>query len=91
MGAHQAPQLATVAPPTADELAQGQANAAAARARQAAAPWEVAVVDGGGPGRDLQAAETLEAVLTKMDEADLDVRFILPNGINRWTVVGRRR
>jgi hypothetical protein len=82
-------------PPTAAELAAGEATAAAAAEQiaqeRAASPWEVIVIDGGGQGKDQQAAEALEHVLRKLHVNDIRVTFILPNGINRWTVIGQRR
>jgi hypothetical protein len=71
------------AAPTAEELDAGAAVAHLLQTEQTSAlpPWRTCILEG--------KAEELDAVLAIADRHGYDVRFVLPNGVNRWTVITR--
>jgi hypothetical protein len=49
--------------------------------------WEVAIVD----GLHMNPQERLQDALNQFEAGGYDVQYVLPNGVNRWTVVAKRR
>lgn len=45
-------------------------------------PWKVDIIDG--------YASDLEQALARLSGEGWAVRFVLPNGVNRWTVITER-
>lgn len=78
--------MATVPESSAQRLAdvtRAQAEAEALLERVLdGSPWAVCVVAG---------PEALASTLAALEERDLEARFILPNGVDRYTVVARER
>jgi len=57
-------------------------SADAAKALRAVSPWHVASCEG---------AASLDVALATLEARAYEVRFVLPNGVNRWTVIARKR
>jgi len=72
------------APPTDAELADGNRLALAEEAVQTSAPrqWRSCILEG--------RPEDLDALLEAAEREHYEVRFVLPNGVNRWTIITRR-
>lgn len=78
------PSVRRIVPgPTPAELRAGRDAAAAAKASEEPfSPWAVAIIEG--------TAELLASALNQC-EAHGEVLFVLPNGVNRWTIMTRLR
>ncbi len=48
------------------------------------------VIVAGEAGKDLHSAEVLDANLTLLTQRSWQIQYVLPNGVNRWTVIASK-
>ncbi len=54
--------------------------------------WRAVIIEGftGNPKADGLSCVELEEVLHMLTAEGWQIRFVLPNGVNRWTVIAQR-